>query len=176
MQYRVLYIMYYFIYMYIKIIFFHLDFDWVPTTPWYFIVSLFRYWLHISIFHLVHSMSSMVSGSLDPLVSGSTRRTRMPARNELGRNKLFWINLKEQKNGFWTSYLSQWIATYLLGASEISANLYCNCVHPYWKVWQICSYGNTWNALYVQYYVPATEKFWMHPFVKMLFEKWGSGS
>ena len=82
-------------------IFFHLDFYWIPTTPWYFIVSLFRYWLHISIFHLVHSMSSMVSGSLDPLVSGSTRRTRMPARNELGRNKLFWINLMEQnkKNG-----------------------------------------------------------------------------
>ena len=29
--------------------------------------------------------------------------------------------------------------TYLLGASEITANLYCNCVHLYWEGCVICS-------------------------------------
>ena len=27
----------------------------------------------------------------------------------------------------------------ILGASEITANLYCNCVHLYWEAWVICS-------------------------------------
>ena len=33
----------------------------------------------------------------------------------------------------------------LLVASEITANLYCNCVHLYWESCVIC--GNLWNAL-----------------------------
>ena len=28
---------------------------------------------------------------------------------------------------------------YILGASEITANLYCNCVHLYWEGCVICS-------------------------------------
>ena len=28
---------------------------------------------------------------------------------------------------------------YILGASEITANLYCNCVYLYWKGCMICS-------------------------------------
>ena len=34
----------------------------------------------------------------------------------------------------------------ILDVSEITANLYCNCVHLYWEGCEICS--NLWNALY----------------------------
>ena len=50
--------------------------------------------------------------------------------------------------------LTIWIE--ILGASEITANLYCNCVHLRWEGCVICSIyicGNLWNVLYPVLYI-----------------------